>query len=53
MIRESTFFRPRETGFPFFRDPWKCMNLGVICEPRTFVGINFHFLGDFGVIKAC
>ena len=29
-----------------------CINLRVICEPTTFAGINFHFFGDFRVIKA-
>ena len=29
-----------------------CINLRVICEPTTFAGINFHFFGDFSVIKA-
>jgi len=52
MIRESLFFRPQETGFQVFRDLWKIIYLRVIWEPSTFVGIMFHFFGDFSVIKA-
>ena len=53
VIRESMFFRPRETGFPFFFVMLEtCIILHVICEPATFAGINFHFFGDVSVIKA-
>ena len=48
--RESIFFRPRETGFPFFCEI--CINLRMICEPTNFAGINFYFFGDLSVIKA-
>ena len=52
MIRESIFFRPRKTGFQFFVIREIRSNFRVICEPTTFAGINFHFFGDFSVIKA-
>ncbi len=42
MIRESIYFRPRETGI-YFR---------VIFELTTFAGIIFHFFEDFWVLKA-
>ena len=38
--------------FYFFVIREICINLRVICEPTTFAGINFHFLGDFSVMKA-
>ena len=38
--------------FHFFVIREICINLRVICEPTTFAGINFHFFGDFSVIKA-
>jgi len=38
--------------FDFFVIREKCIYLRVICEPSTFVGIIFHFFGDFSVIKA-
>ena len=52
VIRGSTFFRPRETSFRFFRDPWNMHFLSRDCEPTTFAGITFHFCRDFSVIKA-
>ena len=42
VIRESIYFRPRETGFRLFRDPWN-MHFRVIFEPTTFARIIFHF----------
>ena len=47
----NLYFRPRETGFRFFRDPWNVHYFRVICEPTTFAGIIFHFFGDSSVIK--
>ena len=38
--------------FHFFVIREICINLRVICEPTTFAGINFHFFGEFSVIKA-
>ena len=52
VIRESIFFRSRETDFRCFSRSVKMFYLHVICETSTFVGIIFHFFGDFSVIKA-
>ena len=53
MIRESIFFRPRETGFRLFRDPGN-MHLPPrdLCT-NDLCGKNFSlFVLDFRVIKA-
>ena len=52
MIREFIFFRPRETGFRFFRDPWNMHLLTRDLWINDFGGNNFHIFGDFSVIKA-
>ena len=51
LVREPIFFYPRKLVFHFFVIREICINLRVICEPTTFAGINFHFFGDFSVIK--
>ena len=50
MIREFSVLG--KLVFHFFVIRKICINLRVICEPTTFAGINFHFFGDFSVIKA-
>ena len=47
VIRESIFFRPRETVLDFSVIREICIYFRVICEPTTFAGIIFHFFGEF------
>ena len=47
VIRESIFFRPRETVFDFSVIREICIYFRVICEPTTFARIIFHFFGEF------
>ena len=44
VIRESIFFRPRETVFDFSVIREICIYFRVICEPTTLAGIIFTFL---------
>ena len=41
VIRESIFFRPRETGFRLFRDPWNMHLLSRDLWTNDFFGNNF------------
>ena len=43
------FFVLGKLAFDFFMIREKCINISVICEPSTFVGISFHFLGDLEI----
>ena len=52
VVCESIFFRPWETGFRFFRDPWNVHLLSRDFWINDFAGIIFHFFGDFSLIKA-
>ena len=52
MIHESIFSVLGKLVFDFFVIREICIYFRVICEPGTFVGIIFHFFGDFSVVKA-
>ena len=50
--RESIFFRPRETGFRLFRDPWNMCLLSRDFWINDFCGNNFSlFLEILGSLK--
>ena len=52
VIRESIFFRSRETGFRFFRDPWNMHLLSRDFWTNDFWGNNFSlFLGILASLK--
>ena len=52
VIHESIFFRPRETGFRLFRDPWNMYLLSRDFWINDFCGNNFSlFFGDFKLVN--